>query len=190
MKTLIITAHPSQAGHSHIIAHTYKTEREKLGHIAEILDLYAPENFLPFLSFENMRTDWPKSNLIDSMKEKVQRADEIVFVHPIWWGFIPAVMKNFIDIIIQAGFAYHFSKEGKVIPHFTDKTTKIFATSGGPTWFYLTPFSPFKNMWKKFILGFIGMKVKEIKICGNMAMPNAEKDFVKFLDEVRKSAGK
>lgn len=190
MKTLIITAHPSQSSHTHIIANTYKTEKELAGHRVEILDLYAPENFLPFLSFENMRTDWPKSHLIDSMKEQIKTADEIVFVHPIWWSTMPAVMKNYIDIIFQAGFAYKFSKEGKVIPFFTDKTAKIFATSGGPAWIYLTPASPFKNLWKKFILNFVGIKVKEIKICGNMATPNAEKDFIKFLEEVRKSARK
>lgn len=190
MKTLIITAHPSQAGHTHIIANTYKNEKEKLGHTAEILDLYAPENFLPYLSFENVRINWPTSNLIDSMKEKIQKADEIVFIHPVWWGFMPAIMKNFIDTIIQAGFAYHYSKEGKVIPHFTNKTAKIFATSGGKTWFYLLELSPFRLLWDNFILGFIGMEVKEIKICGNMAMPNVEKDFAKFLEGVKKSARK
>ncbi len=190
MKTLIITAHPSSVGHTHRIAHNYKDAREELGHKVEILDLYAPENFLPYLSFENMRTDWPTSNLIDSMKEKILRSDEIVFVHPIWWSFMPAIMKNFIDIVIHAGFAYNYSKDGKIIPHLTNKTAKIFATSGGPAWIYLTPISPFKNLWSKFILGFVGMKVKEIKICGNMAKPGAEERFMKFLEEIKKSAKK
>lgn len=190
MKTLIITAHPSQNGHTHIIANTYKTEREKLGHSVEILDLYAIENFLPYLSFQNIRTDFPKSNLIEEMKEKVKRADEIVFIHPIWWGTMPAIMKNFIDVIIQSGFAYNFSKEGQVIPHFTDKTAKVFATCGGSTWIYSIPFFPFKLLWNKYILGFVGIKVREIKICGDMAKPSAEERFMKFLECVKKSARK
>jgi multimeric flavodoxin WrbA len=31
------------------------------------------------------------------MHDKILNADEIVLIAPIWWGQVPAIMKNFID---------------------------------------------------------------------------------------------
>jgi NAD(P)H dehydrogenase (quinone) len=96
-KTLIITAHPSSLGFTHKIADKYKKSVEKNNSTAEILNLYKKENTQDYLRFENVKTDFPQDEKTLSMHKKITEADEIVLVAPIWWGQIPAIMKNFID---------------------------------------------------------------------------------------------
>jgi NAD(P)H dehydrogenase (quinone) len=42
------------------------------------------------------------------MQQKITWADELIFVFPIWWGSMPAVMKNWIDVNFLGGFAFRY----------------------------------------------------------------------------------
>ena len=129
MHSLIITAHPSHEGFTHRIAAAYRSQREKLGHTTETLDLYAAEWRLPFFHFEtreSMRILSPEQVV---MQDKVSRADEIVVVFPVWWVSMPAILKNFFDSIFTSGFAYRYIP-GKTFPQqlLKGKTARVFAT--------------------------------------------------------------
>ena len=191
-KILIVSAHPSREGKTHSIAEAYKSESEKAGHSVTLLDLYVSENRLPLLSFETMR-EWPKSEQQDRMKTLISDADELVFVHPIWWGTVPAVLKNWIDTIFEAGFAFRYTHEGKVEKLLTGKTAKVFATCGAPAFIYALPILPFRSFWKTAVLGFCGVKVTDIQILGSVDK-GSEQDRVagmeKFLEKVRCSASR
>lgn len=186
---LIITAHPSTFGYTHKIANTYKETQEKIGNHVDIINLYDKENQLPFVTFQNIREDWPKDEVKDKMKEKLKNANELVFVHPIWWGGVPAIMKNFIDHTFEPRLAYKYEESG-LKKLFTGKTAKIFATSGTYSFLYTLPFSPFWFFWKFILLGFCGVKVKEIKVCGSLDSSHKDQReiiFEKFLNKVRNS---
>ena len=189
-KILIISAHPSKQGRIHRIVAEYKTSCEANGHHVTVLDLYAPENALPFLSFETAQ-EWPISETQDRMKSLVAAADELIFAHPIWWGTVPAIMKNWIDIIFQTGFAYKYKENGSWEKLFTGKTAKIFATSGAPAFVFLLPIFPFRSFWKTATLGFCGVKVTDIQVCGGMnsgAIEEQNKKLELFLTKVRRLA--
>ena len=104
MKTLIVTAHPSSTGFTHAIAGVIKTEREKSGVEVEILDLYKTDLKQDFLRFENIR-ELPSDPVKDAIQAKITEADELVFVHPVWWVSMPAIMKNFLDQNFTSRFA-------------------------------------------------------------------------------------
>ncbi len=38
----------------------------------------------------------------------VEEADTLLFIYPIWWWGMPAILKGFIDRIFVAGFAYKY----------------------------------------------------------------------------------
>jgi NAD(P)H dehydrogenase (quinone) len=40
--------------------------------------------------------------------QKILRAEHLVWIHPLWWGGIPAIMKGFIDRIFLAGRAFAY----------------------------------------------------------------------------------
>jgi putative NADPH-quinone reductase len=75
------------------------------------MDLYSPENAQPFLKFEDVATDWPTDDAVmNAVHQKITDADELVIVAPIWWGQVPAIMKNFLDTNFGAGFAFKYEK--------------------------------------------------------------------------------
>ncbi|MEM7343442.1 MAG: NAD(P)H-dependent oxidoreductase, partial [Chloroflexota bacterium] len=71
------------------------------------------------------------------MQSEVAWADHIVLVYPTWWSSMPAVMKNWLDWTLDAGFAFRFTDEGKVEKLLVGKTARVFSTGDGPKGIYL-----------------------------------------------------
>lgn len=42
----------------------------------------------------------------------VKAADHLVFIFPIWWELMPALMKGFIDKVIFPGETYDYTSSG------------------------------------------------------------------------------
>ena len=188
MKSLIITAHPSSLGKTHLIAETYKKNAESRGFEVEILDLYKTEYQLPFYSFENLR-ETPPHPSVAPLQEKIVVSDEIVFIHPIWWGNMPAILKNYIDHVFASRFAFRYDETGRSIGLLTGKTTRVFLTSGAPrplAWFaYEFFFSPLQFIWKVFILNHCGLRVSSFMVLpGCNAKGFCDDHLQKFLTKV------
>ena len=114
MNILIITAHPSEHGFTHKRVERYRTQSKKAGHMVQTIDLYDPQWQQPFLAFDNPR-EFPENETRTTIQELITWADELVFIHPLWWGSMPAIMKNFIDQNITSGFAFKYVRR-KYIP--------------------------------------------------------------------------
>jgi putative NADPH-quinone reductase len=188
MKTLIITAHPSSLGKTHQIAQSYKKSAERRGYEVEILDLYKTEYQLPFYSFENLRETPPHPN-VKPLQDKISNSDEIVFIHPIWWGNMPAICKNFLDHVFASRFAFRYDETGHAVGLLKGKTARVFLTSGAPrplAWFaYEFFFSPLQFIWKVFILTHCGLTVSSFMVLpGCNAKGFCDNDLQKFLKKV------
>lgn len=170
MKKLIIIAQPSSKGFTHKIAETYKKASESYGDEVEILDLYKKENYQPYLEFEDMKVLWDDPNR-EKFQQKISDSDELVFIFPIWWWSMPAIMKNFIDSNFSAGFAYKFQK-WKSVPKklLLGKTAKIFATCDGIKYMYNNMLCPI-NIWqylKLYIFWVFGIDVVDYELFSKM----------------------
>ena len=185
-KILIITAHPSSLGHTHRIANAYKDVSLEKGHQVVIHDLYKSEHQIPYLTFENPKV-WPDLPELKFFQDEVLWADEIVFVHPVWWGAPPAIMKNWIDHIFQSHFAYKY-ENGKPVGLLKGKCAKVFATSGGPAIIYNFFLSPFRLTWGKAVNGFCGINTKTVMVFGNASKKDAEDSFLLFLKKIKENA--
>ncbi len=165
---LIIVAHPKEDGFSFAMAQKYKELSLSKGDQVEILDLYRCEHKQPFYTFDDQHA----SVVTDEMHfyhEKISKADEIVFVFPYWWGSMPAILKNFIDWNLSKGFAFEYvnSRPKGLL---TDKSAKIFTTTGAPGFFYMLTGANrrLKNMWREQIIEFCGMKLDACHIFGGV----------------------
>lgn len=183
MHTLIVTAHPSSKGFTHQIAEAYKKGKEAKGDTVEILDLYKTELQQGYLSFENIREDLSKPDPIrEAMQSKIVKADNIVFIHPLWWLGTPAIMKNYIDVNFSAHFAFKYVN-GKPVGLLQGKTAAVFITCDGSLWLYRLLALPFKTIWKYPILMLCGLKVKAFEVFDRkLFRTEGEKD--KFLHKV------
>lgn len=190
MNILIVTAHPGNGGHTKRIADTYAESSRACGHEIQIIDLYAKENMMDYLTFEDIR-EYKPSKIQERFKEQVRWAHEIVVVHPIWWASVPAIMKNWVDMTFWKKFAYRYTKEGDVEKLLVGKTAKIFATAGGPAWYHYIPISPLRAFWEICIFEFSGVEVTDVKICGNLDQHKGERAdarFHRFLNKIKESA--
>ena len=128
MHTLIIKAHPRGDGFSHDIAARYEEQAKSHGNTVEILELTDKENYQDYATFVS-----PTRTLEDEstkrMQEKIAKADELVWIFPVWWMDCPAVMKNFWDRNFTSGFAFRYNDTGKVDRLLTGKTAKVYATA-------------------------------------------------------------
>ena len=186
MKSLIITAHPSSKGFTHRIAQAYKVGAESKGMEVEILDLYK-EPRQEYLTFENPK-DPSVDPLRDSYQSKIKGADDIVFIHPMWWGAPPAIMKNFIDCNFSAHFAFKYVN-GRPIGLLKGRTASVYITCDGSIWLYRLLLLPFKIIWSIIFLRVCGLKVGRVRILAKK-FKQTEEQLNNFLEKVKGDAKK
>jgi NAD(P)H dehydrogenase (quinone) len=186
LKTLIITAHPSSKGFTHKIAESYKLGAESVGVEVEILDLYK-EPRQDFLSFENPK-DITNDPLRDSYQSKIKDANDIVFIHPMWWGASPAIMKNFIDCNFASHFAFNYVN-GRPVGLLKGRTASVYITCDGSIWIYRLLLLPFKIIWSLIFLGVCGFKVRRVAIL-DKKFKKTDLELNCFLEKVKCDAKK
>lgn len=164
-KTLIITAHPSKKGLTHGIAATVSEERKERGMEVEILDLYKTDLTQDFLRFENIQ-EIPADTHRDALQKMIEESNELIFIHPVWWLSMPAIMKNFIDNNITAKFAYKYVG-GKRTGLLKGKSARVYVTCDAPVWLYLFLAVPYFTVWIAGILMFCGVKTSGFEIIRN-----------------------
>jgi NAD(P)H dehydrogenase (quinone) len=113
---LIIFAHPDSKGSHNAAVLRYVKERMKANGVEyKVVDLYA-DGFDPLIQL--VEFDRPLDSGADRVREYqelVRGAERLVFIYPVWWYNMPAMMKGFVDRVFTGGFAYEFSpgKDGK-----------------------------------------------------------------------------
>ena len=157
MHILIVTAHPSSMGFTHKLAETYRKGAEKKGHTVEVLDLYHTDLKQDYLNFEHPKM-WPDDPARIPLQTKLKGADEWIFIFPIWWGSMPSILKNFLDMNLTSGFAYK-KVNNKVEKYMKGKTARVFATCDAAKWMYYVSGIP-RLIWRKAVLGFCGVRLK------------------------------
>lgn len=111
----------------------------------------------------------------------------MVWVYPVWWGSVPAMMKGFIDRVFLPGFAFK-KREGSVWwdKYLTGKTARLICTMDQPTWYYKwVNGSPSHKAMKKLTLQFVGVKKVRITAIGPIRL-STEKFRQDWLHKIEK----
>lgn len=168
MNTLIINAHPSEKSFNHEILQRITNGLREGGHEFNVLDLYK-EKFDPVLIFneEKPRKSLAYDDEMEKYRNLVTEADHIIFIYPIWWYGMPAILKGFIDRVFVSGFAYTY--EGSLPKGLlNNKSAWVIYTLDSPCWY--VRFVRLNAEWiivKQAILKFCGFgKVKRFMYAG------------------------
>ena len=131
MNILIIYAHPNCKSFNNAILKQVESSIPST-HRIKTIDLYK-ENFDPVLKFdeENKRRDLAKSPETCEYRDMIKEADKLIFIFPIWWSGMPAILKGFIDRVFVSGFAYSYKKIG-LEGHLKGKSARIITTMDAP----------------------------------------------------------
>lgn len=173
-KILIINGHPDKESFNVGLSESYKKGVEQSD--AEIQEINIRElDFNPNLQHGYRKRTELEPDLLDA-QAKLKWADHLVWVYPVWWGSVPAMMKGFIDRVLLPGFA--FKKRGNSLwwdKCFTGKTARIICTLDQPAWYYRWFYGkPSHNAMEKITLNYIGIKQVKITTIGPIRLSKDE----------------
>jgi len=132
--------------------------------------------FNPNLEFGYQERMDLEPDLIDSW-QKIQDADHIVWVHPVWWGGLPAMTKGFIDRFFLPGMAFQHRENSvwwdKLLK---GKTAHIITTLDQPSWYYRFFYkSQSVNQLRKCTLEFCGIRPVKVSYIGIIKTSDKQK---------------
>lgn len=184
-KILIINGHPNKDSFNFGIAEAYKTGAESSN--AEIKEIIISElNFNPNLQYGYQKRTELEPDLIESW-EKIKWADHLVWIHPVWWGGLPAIMKGFIDRLFLPKFAFQY-RENSIFwdKLLKGKTAHIITTLDQPSWYYKLIYGePSTKQLKKATLEFCGVKPVKVTYIGIIKTSKQEQR-EKWLEKIKK----
>lgn len=182
-KILIINGHPNSESFNFGIAESYQKGAIASDAQVETITI-ANLNFNPNLKFGYQKRTDLEPDLLESW-EKIKRADHLVWIHPVWWGGLPAITKGFIDRLFLPGMAFQYRENSvwwdKLLK---GKTAHIITTLDQPSWYYRFFFGrPSVNQLKKSTLEFCGVKPVKVSYIG-IIKGSKEEQRKKWLDKV------
>jgi NAD(P)H dehydrogenase (quinone) len=147
MHTLLVYAHPEPTSFTGALKDVAAESLQGAGHTVEVSDLYA-EGFNPvagrhdFLGVHDPKrfhyqseqdyAQRSKSFAPDIVREQQRflKANLVIWLYPIWWGGVPAILKGWFDRVLAYGFAY---SDGRRYDSgfFRDKRGLICLSTGG-----------------------------------------------------------
>ena len=134
-KTLIINGHPDGESYCAALSEAYRTGAEAAGVPTEVINI-RDLHFDPNLRYGYRQRTELEPDLLRA-QELITWADHLVWVYPVWWGSVPALMKGFIDRVLLPGFA--FKKRANSVwwdKYLTGKTARLICTLDQPGWYY------------------------------------------------------
>lgn len=146
MKTLIVYNHPYEGSFCNAILMAVQRGLKKGGHTCKVINL-DKDNFDPVMRAKDLKAFAELGRGIESAlmnldptvfryKKKLEWADHIVMIFPIWWMSMPAMMKGFVDKVIFPGVAYEMDN-GRLVSRLASlKQVTVISTMNTPADIY------------------------------------------------------
>lgn len=199
MKTLIIFNHPYEGSFCTAILNAVTKGLTKSKHEVDIIHLDR-DNFDPVMRAKDLKAFVRASTSPDEAmtmldpqvldyKKRLEEAEHLIFIFPIWWELMPALMKGFIDKLIFPGIAYKYKgKPGgiKMEAMINWKSVTMITTMNTPSIVYQLIFG---NAVKKALLLGTFMKIgisKRKWLSFNMVKMVSQKKREKWLTKLEK----
>lgn len=184
-KILIINGHPNKQSLNFALAEAYKKGTINSG--TEVKEITICDlNFNPNLINGYQKRTELEPDLLESF-EKIKWCNHMVWIHPVWWGGLPAITKGFIDRLFLPGFTFQYRENSvwwdKLL---IGKTARIITTLDQPGFFYRVFFGrPSVNQLRKSTLEFCGVKPVKVTYIG--IVKNSKEDTrKKWLESIEK----
>jgi len=195
MRVAIVFNHPYDGSFCNAVLKAVTKGLQKGQHEIDLIHL-DKENFNPVMTSADLkafRDKKPFDPKVIEYKDRLEKADHLIFIFPIWWELMPALTKGFIDKVIFPGVAYDYTnKENtRMKPLFEKlKGVTVITTMNTPKWIY---FLLFGNAIKKaLILGtFFKIGYKNRKwISFNQVKSVTHEKRTKWLEELENKFAK
>jgi NAD(P)H dehydrogenase (quinone) len=155
---VIINGHPDKESYNFALHRAYMDNALKKGHRVDEVIL-TDLQFNPILQYGYRQRTELEPDLLEAW-DKIRAAEHIVWIYPVWWGMMPALLKGFIDRLFLPGFTFQYRENSQLWDKLLiGKTSELICTLDYPVWYYkwVLGESGVKAM-RKMILDFCGIK--------------------------------
>jgi NAD(P)H dehydrogenase (quinone) len=133
----IVFAHPSRQSFTYAVLQSFVAGLRETGHTYEIGDLYEMgfQTDMDLAQYERETSfdgSLPIPADIAAEQEKLERADALVLVHPLWWSDCPAKLKGWFDRVWTLGYAYDYDEGGHAAPGIGVDRALVICPAGHP----------------------------------------------------------
>ena len=185
--TTIIISHPYEKSFNMVILDKVVETLKKENKNYTIIDLHQ-ENFDPVLNKSDLALyNKGKSNdkLVHKYNDILNKTEHIIFIFPIWWYDMPAMLRGFFDKVMLNESAY--TTDGvKLTPLRHIEKTSIFTTSAASTKELIEEYgNPVENVMIKGtfkVLGFTGAKWHNMELIIDSTLEQR----VEYLNKIEK----
>ena len=135
MRVLVVFNHPYEGSYCNAILNSVTRSLSQSGHDVDLIHL-DNEEFDPVIRAQELKAfalarKAPQeaqqllSGQVMHYKERLEEAEHIVFIFPIWWELMPAMTKGFIDKLIFPSIAYNYKGESSSMYCTLSKLTSV-----------------------------------------------------------------
>lgn len=161
-RILMILGTPKQDSLCHAIAEAYSNGARGKGHVVRQIRL-GDLQFDPILREGYGQNQALEPDLLEAQRQ-IHWAEHLVFVYPVWWGGIPALLKGFFDRTFLPGFAFKYRNRSQLWDKLLiGRTADLLVTLDTPPWYFRWIYgAPAHRQMVRTILGFCGIKTRRL----------------------------
>ncbi len=162
----VILGHPDAHSFCGALADHYVAAARAAGHEVRLFRL-GDIAFDPVLRHGYQQRQ-PLEPGLETVREAISWAQHLVFVYPIWWGSMPALLKGLFDRIFLPGYAFKYRKDSPWWDRLlSGRSAHAITTMDTPPWYFRLVYSmPAHHQMRKTILEFCGIKPVRITSFG------------------------
>jgi putative NADPH-quinone reductase len=155
-RILIIQGHPSPDSLSAALAQAWAEGAQSQGHSVRWLRLGGLQ-FDPILHGSDPHQQTLEPDLLQAQQDLLW-AEHTVWVFPVWWGGVPALLKGFLDRTFTSGFAFRFESGSPMpVPLLKGRTAELLVPLDTPAWYY---------RWVQRMPALHQMRITTLAFCG------------------------
>jgi len=171
----IIVGHAQRGTFCEALAEAYMHGACTAGHQARLFVL-SRMTFDPILH-EGFSKEQPLEPDLKDAQDAIGWADHLVIVFPLWLGTLPAILKGFLERVLQPRFAFQSDASmSGYKPLLTGKSARVIISMGMPATVYRLYFGAHAlKMLKRNILNFVGIRPVRATLFGMVGASTPDK---------------
>lgn len=171
-RVLVVLGHPSNQSFSAALSSAYVASARTAGHDVQVLELGALD-FDPVLR-DGYQHVQPLEPDLQHAQSLIRWAEHLVFVFPIWWGGVPALMKGFFDRVLLPGFAFKYRSDSAFPEQLLKgRSADLLVCMDTPPWYYRWVYRmPGLEQMRRTTLGFCGIRPQKTLTFGPIISSN------------------
>jgi NAD(P)H dehydrogenase (quinone) len=135
MHVYVLFAHPSGRSFSRFVLDAFVRGLTDGGHTFEVADLYAMRFQSEMDEKQYLRemaedANAPVPEDIRAEQQKIDRADGLAFIYPVWWSDCPAKLKGWFDRVLTYGYAYFLDSNGERLSRINIQKAVVLCSAG------------------------------------------------------------